>query len=184
MHNNFAKTVDLLALAMQTRLPCEAHARVRTLDSLDNMAKPARTFGVATTTLEEWSYQLRVHQETSGTKPEPHRAWLSVSSLVSHLMSAVSDFSIEWSVICRTMKMAEGTTGQGVGLLAGARVAATWTSRRSQDAPISRPVLVAARQVARGHARSASRPRALGRRRRVSWCATRPGTTPGQLQRC
>lgn len=86
MHKNFANTVDLLTLAMQTILPCEAHARVRAVDELENKTKPAQTFSDATAALREWSY-VPIEGISGDVWDEPRDLWAT----------AVRVFSVESS---------------------------------------------------------------------------------------
>lgn len=78
----------------------------------------ASMFSDAAAARSERSYRLTDSQETFGANPEPHKAWLSVSSLASHLTSTVSDFSVEWNMMRRMKKMTGGAALDKIKVLA------------------------------------------------------------------
>lgn len=154
----------------------------------------------------EWSYRLRVSQETFGTNPETSKGCLSVFSLVSHLTHSGSDFSFEWSVMCRTMKMKEGATLDKIrdfvhllepelmhrGLEEGARRHLPQDQNMSQHAEWFEAMPMQQQDLNQSKVEAESCPaeRGLGRvgmtppTRIGIRSTTRPRTTPRQLQRC
>jgi hypothetical protein len=110
MLRGLINTVDRLAATMQALMPTEATVRVHTLDVLERPMQGARTFGDAVNALRGWHYTLRVARETFNASPDPHRLWLSISGLVSHLTQGSTDFAMEWSSTVRSVGMREGAT--------------------------------------------------------------------------
>ncbi len=110
-------SIDMVSYTMQTLLPSESHVRVQTLDVLEREMRAVRTFREANEQLRQWNYKYRVAQETFGVTPEPHRAYMSVKSMLNTLITSNMEFGMDWTSIVREIGLREGATTRKVELL-------------------------------------------------------------------
>lgn len=52
--------------------------------------------------------RLRFTQQGVQTSPQPHRAWMHATSLISNIVQKAPEFAFEWRYMTRTVDMKEG----------------------------------------------------------------------------